>query len=74
MKNFLRKLRAWYQRRFRGYVAARTGVGGRGTARQEHKRESNVFLCLCGKTWIEFTDVELFVRQREHNHVCKDQA
>lgn len=61
----LRRVWAWYQRRFRGYVAApKIDGGGSGTAWQEHVSGTIKVDCRCGATvWFEPGDY--FVRERD---------
>jgi len=61
----IRRLMAWYRRRFRGYVAPR----GEGTAWQEHRRGVVYFKCRCGES-LYFATPDLFVREREHRDDC----
>jgi len=68
MKKFWHRLRAWYLRRFRGFVAA-TVPGG--TSWQEHRRgrDEMFFWCRCG-LFMEFYEKDLFVRNRRHTDNC----
>jgi hypothetical protein len=73
----LQKLAAWYRRRFRGYVAAPRGIGGKGTAWQQHQRSEMAFAC-CGVTRegkrcglsLVFTAADYVIRQQEHVEGC----
>lgn len=58
-------VRAWWLRRFRGYVAPPRQHGGRGTAWQEHHRSNLGFQCHCGLS-LAFAKTDLVVRDRDH--------
>jgi hypothetical protein len=83
MKRFFQRVRRWYQRRFRGYVAAPSVGGSRGTAWQEHRRrdlfigspDANGFFlfCQCGAR-VDFTQENYFVRAKMHREDCPVQA
>jgi hypothetical protein len=69
MKLWWKGIRAWYQRRFRGFVAAPAQHGGRGTSWQEHKRHEIGFTCRCGQV-LAFKASDLVVRDRDHVEGC----
>ena len=69
MKLWWEGIRAWYQRRFRGFVAAPKLHGGRGTSWQEHKRYEIGFTCRCGMA-LAFMSTDLVIRARNHTDDC----
>jgi hypothetical protein len=71
MTGLLQGLRAWYRRKFRGFVAAPIGVGGRGTSWQQHPRTEVGFTCKCGIVQA-FTRADYVVREREHRPDCQE--
>lgn len=79
MKAFVQRIRAWYQRRFRGFVAPPAQHGGRGTSWQEHKRFDIGFTCsgklpngkLCGQV-LAFLSSDLVVRAKDHLEGCDE--
>jgi hypothetical protein len=66
MKNLFQRLKSWYLRRFRGYVAPPAGGG---TAWQEHGRFDVGFTCRCGAA-LAFSPADVFVRHRDHVDNC----
>jgi hypothetical protein len=72
------RIRAWYQRRFRGFVAAPAQYGGRGTSWQEHKRHEVGFTCHglrpdgspCGQV-LAFRSSDLVIREQDHRDGCE---
>ena len=71
MKLWWEGIRAWWLRRFRGFVAAPKLHGGRGTSWQEHKRYDIGFTCRCGQV-LAFMTSDLVVRDRDHNENCQE--
>lgn len=79
MKIWLEGIRAWYRRRFRGFVAAPALHGGAGTSWQEHKRHEIGFTCTgitasgepCGQV-LAFMSTDLIVRARNHEPHCTE--
>jgi hypothetical protein len=77
MKALLERLRAWWLRRFRGFVAAPAQHGGRGTSWQEHKRHEIGFTCSgttasgdpCGQV-LAFMSTDLMIREQDHTEAC----
>lgn len=80
MKALLKRIRAWYQRRFRGFVAAPAQHGGRGTSWQEHKRFEIGFTCSgttasgepCRQV-LAFLSSDLVIREQDHDEDCEFQ-
>ena len=70
MKLWWEGIRAWWLRRFRGFVAAPKLHGGRGTSWQEHKRYDIGFTCRCGQV-LAFMSSDLVIRDRAHREDCE---
>jgi hypothetical protein len=70
MTGFLQGLRAWYRRKFRGFVAAPAGVGGKGTSWQQHNRTEVGFTCKCRLSQA-FTAADYMIREQEHREGCE---
>jgi hypothetical protein len=66
VKKLFQRLKGWYLRRFRGYVAATTSGG---TSWQQHSRQDVGFTCRCGAA-LAFAAADLFVRHRAHVDGC----
>ena len=69
MKLWWEGIRAWWLRRFRGFVAAPALYGGRGTSWQEHKRYDIGFTCRCGEV-LAFMTSDLVIREQDHDEAC----
>jgi hypothetical protein len=70
MMALLAGIKAWYRRRFRGYVAAPVGVGGKGTAWQQHRSTEVGFTCSCHQV-LAFTAADYVIRSIEHIPGCQ---
>ena len=62
-------IRAWWRRRFRGFVAAPKSAGGQGTSWQQHRSGDVGFTCACGRV-LAFHSSDLVIRSREHVDDC----
>lgn len=69
MKALMAGLRAWWLRRFRGYVAPPRQHGGRGTTWQEHRRSDVAFECRCGLS-LAFSSSDYVIRSQDHREDC----
>jgi hypothetical protein len=77
MRALWQGIRAWWLRRFRGFVAPPAQHGGRGTSWQEHKRHEIGFTCSgttasgerCGSV-LAFMSTDLVVREQDHTEAC----
>lgn len=67
MRALLSGLRRWWQRRFRGYVAAPAGSGG--TAWQQWPSWRSTFFCQCGLAG-EFTPDTYKILSQDHAEGC----
>jgi hypothetical protein len=81
MRDLFQKLRAWYRRRFRGYVAPPARHAGRGTSWQEHRRDVVTFICrgslrfgqlpTCACMYVMcFTEGDYVIRKQRHRDGC----
>jgi hypothetical protein len=72
MKTFFARLKAWYLRRFRGYVAPPRDPYGvpRGTAWQEHQKDEWGFTCRCGLAQA-FGEKDYVIREQDHRENCE---
>ena len=73
MKALIAGLRAWWLRRFRGYVAPPRQHGGRGTTWQEHRRSDVAFECRCGLS-LAFSSSDYVIRSQDHVDGCEAAA
>jgi hypothetical protein len=68
IRDWFSALKRWYQRRFRGYVAAPARSGG--TSWQQHPYGEMGFTCRCGQAQA-FTEDHYVIRHQEHAEGCQ---
>ena len=68
MRAFFQSLKRWYQRRFRGFVAA--PARSHGTSWQQWPRDRATVLCRCGFT-VHFSQDDYVIREQEHDEDCE---